>query len=439
MYSLTMVLVGFIATLRDLGAGQYLVQQKTLTMERIRATWAVQLGIGLMFGAIIAAASSVVASFYAQPTITDIMLVLALNFAVTPFQALPNAILTRELRFGTLAAIRFASTAAQALVAIGLTWGGFGPISLAWGNLAATAVGIAACTALRDPSLPWIPGLSGVKSVISFGGKITAVALLADFKGASPELFLGKLQGMTDTGLFSRGQGLVAMFERLVMDAVNTVALPFFAKQTREGADVAPSFLRACALVTGLGWSFLGCLSVLAFPLIRILYGNQWDAAVNPTRWMAVAMGVSVPTYICLAPLLASGAVSQVLRTAALAALVSVAFAGLGAWLGLLPLSQLLVPAAAVSTVLWLSLAKAHIRFRWKTMFGIFGKSAVVAAASVCVPLVASVYFGWRPDGVFPILFVSVPGAAIGFFAAAYLTQHAIWDEMLHLIGSLRR
>ena len=55
VYSLTMVLLGFIATFRDLGAGQYLVQKKDLTTDHVRSTWAVQLGLGLLFATIIAA------------------------------------------------------------------------------------------------------------------------------------------------------------------------------------------------------------------------------------------------------------------------------------------------------------------------------------------------------------------------------------------------
>jgi len=46
VYSVTMVLLGFVATFRDLGAGQYLVQQKELTEERIRATWSVAYSCG---------------------------------------------------------------------------------------------------------------------------------------------------------------------------------------------------------------------------------------------------------------------------------------------------------------------------------------------------------------------------------------------------------
>ena len=50
IYSVTMVLLGFIATFRDLGAGQYLVQNKELSEEKMRATWSVQLALGTFPG-----------------------------------------------------------------------------------------------------------------------------------------------------------------------------------------------------------------------------------------------------------------------------------------------------------------------------------------------------------------------------------------------------
>jgi len=83
VYSLTMVLVGFIATFRDLGAGQYLVQKKNLTTDDVRATWAVQLGLGIIFASIIGVASIPVSHFYAEPRMTTIMLVLAVNVFVS--------------------------------------------------------------------------------------------------------------------------------------------------------------------------------------------------------------------------------------------------------------------------------------------------------------------------------------------------------------------
>jgi O-antigen/teichoic acid export membrane protein len=438
VYSLTMVLLGFIATFRDLGAGQYLVQKKDLTIDHVRSTWAVQLGLGLLFAAIIAAASVPVARFYEEARMTPIMLILAFNFAITPFQALPYAWLTRDMKFGTLATIRVTGAVAQAMFAIGLAWLDYGPISLAWANLAATVAGILLAAGIVGSRLPWRPRLSGVRQVISFGGRLTAVSLLTTIRNASPELFLGKLQGMTETGLFSRGQGLVAMFERLVMDAVNAVAFPLYAKEMREGNDVTSTFLRAAALITVLGWSFLVCLAILAFPVVRVLYGDQWDAAVDPTRWLAVAMIFAVPVHVCMVPMLATGAVGQVLRVALLSTLISVACAGVGASFGLLALSQAMLPAAAVSSALWLYAAKRHVAFRWRELLAMLAKSALCAVTAGAVPLAVSLVLGWRSTEFLATLLIAVPGAAAGFASTAFLTRHPIWDEGMRALGRRR-
>ena len=438
VYSLTMVLVGFIATFRDLGAGQYLVQKKNLTTDDVRATWAVQLGLGIIFASIIGVASIPVAHFYAEPRMTTIMLVLAVNFAITPFQALPYAWLTREMKFDVLATIRVTGALAQAACGITLAWRGGGPVSLAWANLAATAAGIALAASIVGRDLPWKPRFAGVRHVVSFGGRITAVGFLSTIRNASPELFLGKLQGMTDSGLFSRGHGLVTLFERLIMDAVNAVAFPLFAKQMREGQEVTGLFLRAAALITVLGWSFLACLGILAFPIIRVLYGTQWDQAVDPTRWLAGAMILAVPVYICLAPMLATGAVVAVLRVAALSTFVGVICAGTGAYFGLLPLSQLLMPAAAISSALWLYAAKTYVGFSWFGLSQTLGKSAAVASVAAAVPLAVSIVLGWRSSEIVTTLLVAVPGAAVGFCAAAYVTRHPIWDEITRAVALLK-
>ena len=64
VFSVTMMLLAFLSTVRDLGAGEYLVQEQNLTTERIRAVWAVQLGLGLTLSALVLLASVPVAAFY---------------------------------------------------------------------------------------------------------------------------------------------------------------------------------------------------------------------------------------------------------------------------------------------------------------------------------------------------------------------------------------
>ena len=67
------------------------------------------------------------------------------------------------------------------------------------------------------------------------------------------------------------------MFYRLFVDAVVAVCLPWFAKQAREHGSFSEPFLKATAYVTAFGWSFCLAVICLAHPIIRVLYGDQWD------------------------------------------------------------------------------------------------------------------------------------------------------------------
>src|SRR4051812_5756602 len=64
VFSVSMVFIMFISSMRDLGAGQYLVQEKELTPERIRATWTVLVATGLLMALIVLLAAHPVAIFF---------------------------------------------------------------------------------------------------------------------------------------------------------------------------------------------------------------------------------------------------------------------------------------------------------------------------------------------------------------------------------------
>ena len=96
VFSVTMVMLTFISSLRDLGAGQYLVQVHELTPQRIRATWTVLLGTGWLMAIVVLMIAEPIARFYHEPRMLDIMLVIAFNFAINPFGSMTYAWLMRE-------------------------------------------------------------------------------------------------------------------------------------------------------------------------------------------------------------------------------------------------------------------------------------------------------------------------------------------------------
>lgn len=429
VFSVTMVLLSYAATVRDMGAGGYLVQERELTTDRIRAVWAVQLALGVGLGLMVALLSAPVAWFYEEPRMLPVMLVLAANYAINPFGSLTYAWQMREMQFDKLALIRFLSTLVGSLMSVLLAWHGWGPLSLALGALGSTLCNAALAVYFRPSHFPWMPGLKEVRRVLGFGGRTTGASMLQTVSTSGPEILLGKLQGMTATGLFSRATGLIGMFDRLVLQAISSVAIPWFAQQSRDDKDLPQAFLRATSYVTAVGWAFSACLALLAFPAIRVLYGDQWDASVGLTRILCTSLALTVPAAMCLVLLLAVGAAGQVLRATWLSTVWSLPLLLGGAWMGSKELAAALAIAALIRTVVWLHVTRKQIEFSWAELASRLSQSACVALAAAVGPFISVLLFGL--DGnVWGLLLMGVPTALVGFLLALLLLKHPLASEL---------
>ena len=432
-FSVTMVLLAFLSTVRDFGAGEYLVQEKDLTKQRIQAVWAVQLGLGLFLALIVLVAAYPVASFYNEPKMADIMLVIAVNYTINPFGSLTYAYLIREMRFDSIALIRFSGTLVGALLSLALAWQGYGPISLALGMLTSTVVSAATSIYFRPKSFPWLPGLAEVGRVLSFGGKLTSTSLMNAFGSNTPELVLGKLQDMVSVGFYSRSSGLVAMFSHLITSPIMSVAMSWFAKQRREQGDFSESFLKATSYITALGWSFCCALILLAHPITRVLYGPQWDASVEVTRILAVGYIFAAPVALSAVALIAAGEATKVFKATAMSTAVTVALAAAGASFGLSILAWAMTGTAVVSALIWIWTVQAVVKFQWRDLLSVMSRSAVVSTFSVLGPVVVFIYLGAEPPNSFFALVLGGGSCAVGFLVGVIVFRHPLKEELVPL------
>jgi O-antigen/teichoic acid export membrane protein len=437
VFSVVMVLLMFVATVRDMGAGQYLVQERDLTTDRIRAVWAVQLGLGLGLACLVLIASYPVSVFYKEPRMLGIMLVIALNYAINPFGSLTYAWLMREMRFASVALMRFTSSVCGAVVSIGFAWHGYGPISLAFGSLASTIANAAVSLIFRPASFPWIPGIREARRVLAFGSKLTAGSIMTIVAESAPELLLGKLQGLTAAGLFSRSSGLVQMVHRLFVDAVGAVCLPWFAKESRESGSFTQSFVKATSYVTALGWSFCVGVIFLAHPLIRVLYGSQWDASVNLARLLAVAMAFAIAAALCQTALLSAGAVSTIARVTFISALQVLVFVALGAMWNLEALGFAMIVSAAVTAFLWLRAATRMLEIPLVEFLVTMRRSALVAVSAGLGPIAVFLAYGARPATVLTPLAVGFVLGIAGFLIGVLAFRHPLLDELARFWSKL--
>lgn len=353
IYSVAAVLVGVAQVVRDFGVGQYVIQAPASDPATLRAVLGTSYLLSALLGVLTALLSGPVAAFYGEPGLAGVMRILSINFLLIPLTSVTLPLLRREMRFGAVCAINLASGSCAMAVSVVLAWQGFSYESMAWGALAGAAAGVAASLPLRPRGMPWLPSLRGARKVFSFGAYATGGTLVDEAAVAAPDLIIGKMIGMEGAGLFGKAQSVLAVFRQAVLGAVSPVLLPLYAARAREAGGANAAFLATVSYLTACAWPFFAFIGIAALPLVRLLYGDQWDRAAHLIRIMCVATTLYSMGMMSRYLFVATGQVRLQARLDTVSSLVRVAILLVAAGGGLTAAAWAVVASAVQRT--WLT------------------------------------------------------------------------------------
>jgi O-antigen/teichoic acid export membrane protein len=425
IYSVAAFLMAVLHVFRDFGVGKYIIQVEELTRERIRSAYGVAVILAWVIALVLLAASPLLAAFYGEPRVGDILVVMSASFAVTPLGSVLTSIFRRNMQFKKLLVVRVSSALCHVATAVTLALSGFGAISLAWANFAGIlAYGIAAM-ALRMPGTPFVPSFRNIRDILSFGSVSSAGNVAGVVGNSAPDVIIGKVISLSASGYFSRGNGLIGMFRTLVQGAILPLVLPYFAQLRREKGDVTSAYHLAVAHLTAFAWPFFAVVGLLALPIVRVLYGPQWDESVPVVQVLCVAGAISMLATFAGEVMIAFGRVGQ-----SAAAQLTTQPVRVAAILAASPFGLVAVAAAVVLAECF-NVAETSRRLRKATgigfagVLGATGKSAVVTACSVVCPAIAMLALTSGRHAWLDLV-VGGCGAVIGWFAGVVWTGHPV-------------
>ena len=100
---------------------------------------------------------------------------------------------------------------------------------------------------------------------------------------------IGKWYSAKDLGFYSQARKLEEIPTNALSSVVNDVSFPAFSELQDEKVRLRASLRKTIKSITYLNMPLFALLIVIAQPLIRLLYGMQWDTSVNYFRILCLS------------------------------------------------------------------------------------------------------------------------------------------------------
>lgn len=311
IFAVAAAFAALASNFRDFGVAEYLIQEKELRPEHIRASLTANIVLSWTMGLLLFFSAPLAADFYRTQGVAEVMRVQAFNFLLIPFGAVTMAYFRRLLDFRPIFIASVLSNVTTFIVATLCALQGQGYMSLAWSSLAGVMVTVGTSLWFRPKDFPRWPGIKGIGDVIHFGKFASGIYLLGQFGKGAPEMIIGRAQDMVGVAMFSRASGLVEIFHKTVLKALHPVCLPYFAKNNREQGTVVDGYLISISYLTVIGWPFLLFVGIVAYSAVRIVYGPQWTESVPLAQILCAAGAIELVHYLAKEALLAIGDVKR--------------------------------------------------------------------------------------------------------------------------------
>lgn len=438
IFSVAAVLAALASTFRDFGVAEYLIQEKNLTPDKIRAALTANITISWLMAILLFASSGMVADFYSQPGVAEVMRILSVSFLLIPFGAVTMAYFRRELNYRPIFIAGVLANITSFAVAVSAALAGLGYLSLAWSSLAGVIVTVLVSLIARPKDFPRWPGLKGMRDVAHFGKHASGIYFVGQIGRSAPEAVIGRALDMASVAFFSRANGLMEIFNKTVLRAVVPVCLPYFSKAARANQETKIGYLKATCLLTGVGWPFFLYIGLIAYSAIRLLYGPQWMESVPLAQILCLAAILELPYYLASEVVIAEGRIDQsnrlqfLVQSLRLASLVLVFPFGLtGACWGL-------VLAALGGVFISHRFLNRIIGLRPIDVIPACSKSAFVALAAVLPAFLVVSYTDQTEANFLYVFIVCSFLMVVSWLGAIRVFNHPFWDEICLITGSLK-
>ncbi|OWK27768.1 lipopolysaccharide biosynthesis protein [Sphingomonas mucosissima] len=290
LFALTGVVMAFLNMLNGYGLASGLIREKQISDRQIRQAFGMLIAVNVGLGLIQLGLAPLAAAYYRQPEVADLLRVQSLIYLFTPFIALPQALLSREMDYRQQGRVNIVSSIAGAGTALLGAFAGWGVWTLVIAPMVLFAVRAAGMTiAARCLIIPSFD-FRGAGSLARFGGVMAASQLFWFLQSQIDVFIAGRHLDLHDLGIYTTSLFLAQIFVSKFVPPLNEVAFSAYARIQHDRHATAAAFVKGTRIVMLAALPFYFGMAVTAEPLVRVMLGENWTDASMIVRLLALAM-----------------------------------------------------------------------------------------------------------------------------------------------------
>lgn len=273
----------------DSGFVEALIQKQDRTDVDFSTTFWFNIGIALLIYAVLFLCSPLIADFYNEPLLKDLLVWMALIFVINAFRTVQQAKLNIAMDFRRQAWISIVAISVSGCTGIWMAYNSFGVWTLVWQPLLQNFLNVT----LLWMSAGWMPSFvfsqHSFKELFGFGSRLLISRTLHGIYANGSFLLIGKFFSPTTTGLYSQATQMTSFVPLSLNDVVARVAYPIECALQNNNEELQYRFFQMLRLTCFLLFPLMMGLVALAEPLVRFLLTEKWLETVPLIRILCFA------------------------------------------------------------------------------------------------------------------------------------------------------
>ena len=260
----------------DGGFTQAIIQSQLVTHEDESSIFFFNLVMGAVFAIILCILAPWIASFYGQPILKNITMVLALNLFIGAFGSVHNALLSKKLDFKKIAKVGGIATLFSGMIALIAAWTGMGVWSLVIQSLSVTLLTSVFFWRVHAWRPLWFFSWHSIRKHFGFSGYLMISSFMNRVYGNIYGMVIGKAYSAQDAGYYTQAYTLQQLPITILTRVLSRVAFPVFSASNEDRDKLIRVFSKTLAATIFISVPVSVLMMLLSEAIVLFLFGDKW-------------------------------------------------------------------------------------------------------------------------------------------------------------------